>query len=30
MHRWANDLVWQSEMLGRIQVTPRWEDEPVW
>ena len=22
--RWANDLLWQSEMLGRRQGTPRW------
>ena len=28
--RWANDLVWQSEILGRIQGTHRWADEPVW
>ena len=25
---WENDLVWQSEMQGQRQGTPRWEDEP--
>ena len=28
--RWANDLVLQYEMLGQIQETPIWTDEPVW
>ena len=29
MPRWANDLVWQSDILGRRQGNPRWVDEPV-
>ena len=28
--RWANELVWKSEMLGQRQGTPMWADEPVW
>ena len=27
--RWGNDLVWQSETMGRRQGTPRCADEPM-
>ena len=27
---WENDLVFQLEMLGQRQGTPRWTEEPVW
>ena len=30
MPRWANELVWQAEMLGRRQGIPRWADELVY
>ena len=29
MPRWENYLVWQSEILGRRQGTPRWAYETV-
>ena len=28
--RWANDLVWQVEMMGRRWGMPSLVDEPVW
>ena len=28
--RWVNDLVWQSEILGRRQGKPRWADKHIW
>ena len=28
-HRWVNDLVCQSDILGQRQGKPRWADEPV-
>ena len=28
--RWANELVWKTEILGQRRGAPRWADELVW